>query len=122
MSNGQGPTSTYPSSMLIPAVSDGVRWVLMNRGLIEWGSAPNPGIYRFVGKHDLQTGRPDGRPQSCPHFSRRSGSIPGEPYPPLKYHQHNAVAEIDRQWVPYALREGKIVVVKAALTHHFCYR
>ena len=27
--------------------------------------------------------------QACPHFNRRSGSIPGEPCPPPKQHQRN---------------------------------
>ena len=43
------------------------------------GSTPNPGIYlSLCGKHAVQTGWLDGRPPSCPRFSRRSGFIPGD--------------------------------------------
>src|SRR4051812_34326089 len=53
------------------------------------GRTPQPpGFYR------LQAGMPCrlggfAPPSSCPHLSRRSGSIPGEPYPPLRHEQHS---------------------------------
>ncbi len=34
-------------------------------------------------------------PSSCPHLSRRSGSIPGEPYPPLRHDQHSVSLCLD---------------------------
>jgi len=47
-------------------------------------SPPNPQDFTLSRKHGLQTGRLAGRPESCSQLSRRSGSIPGEPYPPLR--------------------------------------
>jgi hypothetical protein len=48
---------------------------------------PRPRDLTLLGKHRLQNGRHIGRPQPCLRLSRRSGSIPGEPYPPLSYQQ-----------------------------------
>jgi hypothetical protein len=40
----------------------------------------------------MQKGSPMWQPHSCPHRSRRSGSIPGLPYPPLRPSQFKAEA------------------------------
>jgi hypothetical protein len=52
------------------------------------GLCPKPRDLTLSSRHALQTGRLFAA-ASCPHLSRRSGSIPGEPCPPLRHDQHS---------------------------------
>ncbi len=70
---------------------------MRNKAFLHMGTSPQtPGIYRFRARISGGGGKP---PRPFRHRERRSGSIPGEPYPPSRHGQYSAAAGIFSQTV-----------------------